>query len=67
MAVTGSDSHIQASRYAGPCRVADVTLAAPGISHVARGPDEIHQVPDDPWTEAASLGLIGFTPALETP
>jgi len=38
----------------------------PGISQVARGPDEIHQVTDDPWTEAASLGLTGFTPALET-
>lgn len=37
----------------------------PGISQVTRGPDEIHQVTDDPWTEAASLGLIGFTPALE--
>jgi hypothetical protein len=67
MAVTGSDSHIQASRYADPCRVADATLAAPGISRVARGPDEIHQISDDPWTAAASLGLIGFTPALETP
>jgi DNA-binding NtrC family response regulator len=37
----------------------------PGISHVVRGPDDIHQVPDDPWTEAASLGLIGFTSGLE--
>lgn len=39
----------------------------PGISQVARAPDDIHQVPDDPWTEAAGLGLIGFTPALEAP
>lgn len=28
MAVTGSVSHIQASRFADPCRVADITLAA---------------------------------------
>lgn len=51
MAVTGPGSHIQASRCADPCRVADVT----------------HQVTDDPWTEAASPGLIGFPPALEIP
>ena len=39
----------------------------PGISQVSRGPDDIHQVTDDPWTEAASLGLIGFTQGLESP
>jgi DNA-binding NtrC family response regulator len=39
----------------------------PGISQVTRGPDEIHQVTDAPWAEAASLGLIGFPPELEIP
>ena len=38
----------------------------PGISQVSRLPGEVYQVTDDPWTEAASLGLTGFTPALET-
>ncbi|TMQ10042.1 MAG: response regulator [Deltaproteobacteria bacterium] len=39
----------------------------PGISRVSRGPNDVYQVTDDPWAEAARLGLIGFTPGLETP
>jgi DNA-binding NtrC family response regulator len=39
----------------------------PGISRVTRGPGEIHQVPDDPWTEAEALGLAGFNRGLDSP
>ena len=39
----------------------------PGISRVTRGPGEIHQVPDDPWTEAEALGLAGFNRGLDNP
>lgn len=39
----------------------------PGISAVARTPGQPHVVPDDPWAEAAQLGLVGFAPSLETP
>src|SRR5678815_1638192 len=39
----------------------------PGISQVSRGPNDVYQVTDDPWAEAERLGLIGFTPGLETP
>jgi DNA-binding NtrC family response regulator len=38
----------------------------PGISHVARTAGDIHPVPDDPWTEAETLGLIGLSSALES-
>src|SRR5512138_451721 len=34
----------------------------PGISQVDRTPGEVYQVTDDPWTEAASLGLAGLSP-----
>jgi len=37
----------------------------PGISQVARAPGETHLVPDDPWDEAARLGLVGLTAGLE--
>lgn len=39
----------------------------PGISQVSREPDEVYDVPVDPWTEAAALGLTGLTSALENP
>ena len=39
----------------------------PGISQVSRLPDEVYQVTDDPWTEAANLGLIGLGSSLEAP
>src|ERR1043166_8973930 len=39
----------------------------PGISRVTRGPGEIHQVPDDPWTEPEALGLAVFNRALDNP
>jgi DNA-binding NtrC family response regulator len=39
----------------------------PGISNVTRTPGQIHEVPEDPWTEAAALGLVGFTAGLELP
>jgi hypothetical protein len=39
----------------------------PGISDVTRKPGEIHEVTDDPWTEAVLLGLSGFSPGLESP
>ena len=39
----------------------------PGISTVSRQPGQVHEVPDDPWPEAASLGLVGFTAGLESP
>lgn len=39
----------------------------PGISNVSRTPGQIHDVPEDPWTEAELLGLVGFTPGLESP
>jgi hypothetical protein len=41
-------------------------IAVPGPISKRRGAP-IHQVTDDPWTETASLGLIGFIPALESP
>jgi hypothetical protein len=60
MAVTGSDSHIQASRYADPCRVADVTLAAAVRAQAGA-------VYIEPMAMADDAYAIGFTPALETP
>ena len=39
----------------------------PGISQVMRAPGEPHRVPEDPWDEAARLGLLGLTSALEVP
>jgi DNA-binding response OmpR family regulator len=39
----------------------------PGISRVPRGPSEVHEVTEDPWSEAAVIGLVGFTPDLERP
>jgi hypothetical protein len=57
MAVPGPGSHIQASQFADPCRVADVTLAAA----VRASADAVYIEP------MAMLGLIGFTPALESP
>jgi len=39
----------------------------PGISQVSRLPGEVYQVTDDPWTEAANLGLIGLGSSLEAP
>ncbi|MBC7974609.1 MAG: response regulator [Myxococcales bacterium] len=38
----------------------------PGISLVTRVAGQIHDVPADPWAEAASLGLVGLTAELET-
>jgi DNA-binding NtrC family response regulator len=38
----------------------------PGISNVTRVPGQAHEVPADPWAEAASLGLVGFTANLES-
>ena len=38
-----------------------------GISQVSRLPGEVYQVTDDPWTEAANLGLIGLGSSLEAP
>ena len=35
----------------------------PGISAVKRG--DAHDVPADPWTEAAQLGLLGLTKGME--
>jgi len=37
----------------------------PGISQVTRAPDEVHVVTDDPWREAAELGLAGLEAGLE--
>lgn len=37
----------------------------PGISQVNRSPADVHEVPADPWREAAELGLVGFTAGLE--
>jgi hypothetical protein len=37
----------------------------PGISQVARVEGMVHEVPADPWAEAALLGLVGFTRKLE--
>jgi len=39
----------------------------PGISQVARTAGDIHQVTDDPWTEAEMLGLVGFNRGLDSP
>jgi len=39
----------------------------PGISQVSRGPGEVHEVTDDPWTEAAVLGLTGLVAGLDNP
>jgi DNA-binding NtrC family response regulator len=38
----------------------------PGISKVPRIEGMIHEVPADPWAEAAVLGLVGLTKKLET-
>ena len=38
----------------------------PGISQVERIEGLVHEVPSDPWTEAAQLGLAGFTRKLES-
>jgi len=37
----------------------------PGISHVDRSDGEVHVVTADPWGDAAELGLVGLTAALE--
>lgn len=37
----------------------------PGISRVDRSTSDVHEVPADPWHEAAALGLVGFTAGLE--
>jgi hypothetical protein len=75
MAVTGPQ--LEASRFAAPCRVADVTLAAA----VHAQADAVYIEPLALAVDAsaitlerasqvlptvASLGLIGFTPALES-
>jgi DNA-binding NtrC family response regulator len=39
----------------------------PGISQVSRAPGDVHDVTDDPWTEAAVLGLGGLVAGLESP
>jgi DNA-binding NtrC family response regulator len=39
----------------------------PGISQVSREPGQVHDVTDDPWTEATQLGLVGLTAGLESP
>ncbi|HEU4734739.1 MAG TPA: response regulator [Kofleriaceae bacterium] len=39
----------------------------PGISRVRRAPGEAHEVTEDPWSEAALLGLTGLGPGLESP
>src|ERR1051325_10564110 len=39
----------------------------PGISHVSRAPGEVHEVTDDPWSEAAILGLGGLVSGLDNP
>jgi DNA-binding NtrC family response regulator len=39
----------------------------PGISQVARAPGDVHEVTADPWSDAALIGLIGFSPGLESP
>jgi DNA-binding NtrC family response regulator len=39
----------------------------PGISQVSRAAGEIHQVPEDPWSEAEGLGLVGFNRGLDSP
>lgn len=38
----------------------------PGISQVSRHGDDLHVVTDDPWREAAALGLVGLEPSLES-
>jgi DNA-binding NtrC family response regulator len=45
--------------------VAALEAEYPGISMVARKPDQPHEVPVDPWSEALDLGLVGLTPVLE--
>ncbi|MBL0218413.1 MAG: response regulator [Myxococcales bacterium] len=40
-------------------------LEFPGISNVTRIEGMVHEVPADPWPEAALLGLVGFTKKLE--
>ena len=37
----------------------------PGISQVTRVEGMVHEVPADPWAEAALLGLVGLTKKLE--
>lgn len=38
----------------------------PGISQVTRVEGMLHEVPADPWAEAALLGLVGMTKKLES-
>ena len=38
----------------------------PGISHVTRVEGMVHEVPADPWAEAALLGLVGLSKKLES-
>ncbi|CAN5742370.1 hypothetical protein BH11MYX3_BH11MYX3_05760 [soil metagenome] len=38
----------------------------PGISQVTRVEGQVHEVPADPWAEAALLGLVGLTKKLES-
>ncbi len=37
----------------------------PGISLVVRRPDQVYAVTAEPWREAAEIGLVGLTAALE--
>lgn len=39
----------------------------PGISQVSRAPGQVHEVPADPWAEAALLGIAALNPGLEAP
>ena len=39
----------------------------PGISQISRAPGEVHVVTDDPWSEAAILGLDGLVSGLDNP
>ncbi|HET9625067.1 MAG TPA: response regulator [Kofleriaceae bacterium] len=39
----------------------------PGISQVNRAPGQLHEVPSDPWLEAAALGIAGLPEGLEIP
>jgi DNA-binding NtrC family response regulator len=38
----------------------------PGISQVATVRGEVHEVTEDPWSEATLLGLVGFSANLES-
>ena len=44
---------------------ADLEDEYPGISRADRGPDGVFEVPGDPWSEAAELGLVGLPASLD--